>query len=105
MRRKLPTGKLTTLDAAASIEPVRLIVEYEGADDFLVDWAESLSRGRGVVQTSRVLDPGSPLELGISFPGLVEPLVVDALVRAAGDGTNTQAQWVEVELLDTAGRL
>jgi CheY-like chemotaxis protein len=104
MTRRLPTGKFSALEPASSAgrPPVRLIVEYEDADDFLADYDEALLHGRGVVQTSRVLDPGSPLQLGLSFPGLVEPLVVEAIVRTVGEPRDGQDSWLEVELLTTA---
>lgn len=103
MTRRLPTGKFAALQqSSAGPPPVRLIVEYEDVDDFLVDYEEALSRGHGLVQTPRVLDVGSPLELALSFPGLVEPLVVSAIVRAVGQPQDGQDAWLEVELLSTA---
>lgn len=103
MTRRLPTGKFAALQqSSAGPPPVRLIVEYEDVDDFLVDYEEALSRGHGLVQTPRVLDVGSPLELALSLPGLVEPLVVSAIVRAVGQPQDGQDAWLEVELLSTA---
>jgi CheY-like chemotaxis protein len=95
VRRKLPTGKLTP--AAGS--PVRLLVDYENAADFLDDYAENLSRLVGVVQTEREVPAGTQVQLGLMFPGLVEPIVVDGVVRPSPDDTST---WTRVELLTSA---
>lgn len=107
MSRRIPTGKLAALShpSSASPPPVRLVVEYEDADDFLTDYSEALAYGRGIVQTTRVLEPGSPIQLGLSFPGLVEPLEIDAVVHTVGEASDGRDPWVEVELLDSASRL
>lgn len=100
MRRKLPTGKLATheREPSASRSPVRLIVEYEDADDFLTDYGDTLSRGRGQIQTERHLDPGTLVQLGLTFPGLVEPLIVDATVQSLAEPGDGGEPWLEVEL-------
>ncbi len=97
MRRKLPTGRLTPVTGA----PLRLLVDYENADDFLGDYVENLSSLEGVVQTERVVDAGTQVQLGVSFPGLIEPIVVDAVVRSSA--TDDAATWTSVQLLPSAG--
>ncbi len=61
--------------------PVTLIVDYDGADDFLGDYTENLSRGGTFVRTERELAPGTEVELVLSFPGLVRPIHLDGVVR------------------------
>lgn len=95
MRRKLPTGKLTP--AAGSV--VRLVVDYENAADFLDDYVENLGRLVGIVQTEREVPAGTQVQLGLMFPGLVEPIVLDGVVRPSPDEGST---WTHVELLASA---
>lgn len=93
MRRKGPTGRF----AAVSDAPVRLVVEYESADDFLADYAENLSRLEGFVQTERVVPAGTQVVLGLEFAGLREPIVLGAIVQPpSGEG------WTRVQLLPPA---
>ncbi|MBK9032564.1 MAG: TIGR02266 family protein [Myxococcales bacterium] len=58
-----------------------LLVEYEGADEFLVDYTDNLSSGGTFVATARELAVGSAVRLALSFPGLVEPIAIDGVVR------------------------
>ena len=95
MRRKLPTGRLTPVPGP----PVRLLVDYDNAADFLDDYAEKLVHLEGVVQTERVVQPGTQVQLGLSFPGLIEPIVVDGVVKPHADGDST---WTHVRLLSSA---
>jgi CheY-like chemotaxis protein len=95
VRRKLPTGRITPVTGA----PVRLLVDYENAADFLDDYAENLVRLEGVVETERVVAAGTQVQLGLSFPGLVEPIVVDGVVAPQEDGESTSTR---VQLLDSA---
>ncbi|MEZ4402971.1 MAG: response regulator [Kofleriaceae bacterium] len=88
---------------------VTLLVEYEGADELLVDYTDNLSSGGTFVATSRAIDPGSAVRLALSFPGLVEPIAIDGVVRwgrtgdepgigiefLAGDGQRRLAQIIE----------
>ncbi len=60
---------------------VTLLVEYEGADELLVDYTDNLSQGGTFVATGRELPVGSAVRLALSFPGLVEPIAIDGLVR------------------------
>jgi CheY-like chemotaxis protein len=92
VRRKLPTGRLTPAPGS----PVRLVVDYENAADFLDDYAENLSRLVGVVQTERDVPAGTQVQLGLMFPGLVEPIVLEGVVRPSTDEGST---WTHVELL------
>ena len=95
MRRKLPTGRLTP--AAGPV--VRLVVDYENAADFLDDYVENLGRLVGIVQTEREVPAGTQVQLGLMFPGLVEPIVLDGVVRPSPDEGST---WTHVELLASA---
>ena len=94
MRRKLPTGRINPVAGV----PLRLFVDYENAEDFLTDHEENLSRLEGFVQTERVVPAGTQVQLGLVFPGLVEPIVVDGLVTARAEGE----AWTHVQLLPIA---
>ncbi len=65
----------------AAYEPVTLFVEYEGADDLIGDFTDNLSSGGTFVTTNRSLPIGTPIQLVLSFPGLLEPIAIDGTVR------------------------
>lgn len=75
--------------------PVRLIVEYQDADDFVGDYTENLSSGGTFIHTSRELSVGEPISLVLSFPGLLEPVSVGAIVRwtRGGDDQGVGVQF------------
>jgi uncharacterized protein (TIGR02266 family) len=60
---------------------VTLVVDYDGADDFVGDYTENLSKGGTFIHTSRAFEVGSGLRLVLSFPGLLQPVAIDAVVR------------------------
>ncbi|MEJ7601511.1 MAG: response regulator [Kofleriaceae bacterium] len=64
-----------------SRESVTLFVEYEGADDLVGDFTENLSSGGTFVTTNRELPIGTRIQLVLSFPGLLEPIAIDGIVR------------------------
>lgn len=64
-----------------SREPVTLFVEYEGADDLVGDFTENLSTGGTFVATNRALPIGTRVQLVLSFPGLLEPIAIEGMVR------------------------
>ena len=82
--------------------PIVLLVEYEGADDFVGDYTENLSSGGTFVSTSRALEPETRVRLVLSFPGLLEPITLDAVVKwSRGD----EEPGVGVEFLDGPGKV
>jgi uncharacterized protein (TIGR02266 family) len=70
-------------------EPVTLFVEYEGADDLLGDYTENLSSGGTFVATNRELPVGTSIQLVLGFPGLLEPISIEGVVRWTRGGTST----------------
>jgi uncharacterized protein (TIGR02266 family) len=62
-------------------EPVTLVVEYEGADDLLGDYTENLSSGGTFVATNRELPIGTSVQLVLGFPGLLEPIRIEGVVK------------------------
>ena len=66
-----------------SREPVVLVVDYEGADDLIGDYTENLSTGGTFIHTEREMEPGTEVQLVLSFPGLVTPIPIDGVVRWA----------------------
>ncbi|HVK73974.1 MAG TPA: TIGR02266 family protein [Kofleriaceae bacterium] len=80
---------------------VTLVVEYEGADELLVDWTDNLSAGGTFVATSRELPVDTVVRLGLSFPGLLEPVHIDGVVRWSRGGDDP---GVGIEFLDGDGR-
>jgi uncharacterized protein (TIGR02266 family) len=66
--------------------PVRLIVEYEDADDFIGDYTENLSAGGTFIHTSRLLARDTTIQLVLSFPGLLQPITLEGIVRWSRGG-------------------
>ncbi len=66
--------------------PVRLIVEYEDADDFLGDYTENLSAGGTFIHTTRTFEAGTKVHLLLSFPGLLQPITLEGVVRWSRGG-------------------
>lgn len=64
-------------------DPIVLVVDYEGVDDLVGDYAENLSTGGTFVRTDRELALGTRVQLVLSFPGLVQPIRLDGVVRWA----------------------
>ncbi len=64
-----------------SREAVTLFVEYEGADDLVGDFTENLSTGGTFVATTRDIPIGTRIQLVLSFPGLLEPIAIEGVVR------------------------
>ena len=64
-------------------DPIVLVVDYDGADDLIGDYTENLSSGGTFIRTERELEPGTPVELVLSFPGLVRPIRLAGRVRWA----------------------
>lgn len=62
-------------------EAVTLFVEYDGADDLIGDFTENLSSGGTFVATNRELPLDTKIRLVLSFPGLLEPIGIDGVVR------------------------
>ena len=63
-------------------EPVTLFVEYEGADDLVGDYTENLSIGRHVRRDQpRAADRHTRSSSCSRFPGLLEPIAIEGIVR------------------------
>lgn len=62
-------------------EAITLFVEYDGADDLVGDFTENLSSGGTFVATNRDLPIGTNVQLVLSFPGLLEPIAIEGIVR------------------------
>ena len=68
---------------------MQLVVEYENTTDFFDDYTENLTRLECVVFTERVVPAGTQVHLGLTFPGLVEPIVLEGVVRPVQDEGST----------------
>jgi uncharacterized protein (TIGR02266 family) len=78
--------------------PVRLIVEYDDADDFIGDYTENLSAGGTFIHTSRILSADTTIQLVLSFPGLLQPITLEGVVRWSRGGNQP---GVGIEFLHT----
>jgi uncharacterized protein (TIGR02266 family) len=87
-------------------EPVTLVVEYEGADDLLGDYTENLSTGGTFVATNRELPVGTTVQLVLGFPGLLEPIRIEGVVkwtRGQTDGAGAGIEFAPGEARDQLG--
>jgi uncharacterized protein (TIGR02266 family) len=76
-------------------EPVTLFVEYEGADDLVGDFTDNLSSGGTFVVTNRELPIGTRVQLVLSFPGLLEPISIEGVVRWTRDEADNAGAGIE----------
>jgi len=58
-----------------------LDVQYPNVDTFLEDYSVNISRGGALIQIGRDIVVGDSVDLHLSFPGLLVPLVVHGVVR------------------------
>lgn len=78
------------------------MIDYPSANAFLEDYDHILSTSSTIIETSRRIEPGTVVEIEMSFPGLRETLLVSAFVRALHD----DPPGITVDLLDpTTARL
>jgi uncharacterized protein (TIGR02266 family) len=84
--------------------PITLLVEYEGADDFVGDYTENLSSGGTFVSTSRLLELETVVRLVLSFPGLLEPIALEGVVRWTRGGAGDEDPGVGVEFKSGPGK-
>jgi uncharacterized protein (TIGR02266 family) len=95
----LSNDDATGADQRKSIRvPLRLIVDYEDADDFLGDYTVNLSSGGTFIHTSRILERDTIIHLVLSFPGLLQPITLEGVVRWSRGGAQP---GVGVEFLQT----
>jgi uncharacterized protein (TIGR02266 family) len=79
---------------------VLLRVDYKNRDDFAADYVTDLGVGGIFIRTELELPVGSQISLNLSFPGLLEPTEVEAVVRwvrRPGHGVPTDQVGVGVE--------
>jgi two-component system chemotaxis response regulator CheY len=65
---------------------VVLRVDYADAKDLLEEYTASLAKGTLVVANKRKLSVDTQVRLALAFPGMVEPLYLDGVVRSALSG-------------------
>lgn len=73
-------------DRQAGRSPVKLVVDYDSAEDLIADYAQNLSSGEVFLETSDKYDVGTPVRLVLSFPGLLKPITIAGTVRWARPG-------------------
>jgi CheY-like chemotaxis protein len=82
----------------AKKELLRLIVDYESADEFLEDYEANLTSSTSFIGTTRSIAVATIIEVGFEFPGLMEPIVLDAVV------TQTTAEGLSIAFLEGGGQ-
>lgn len=81
--------------------PVRLLVDYDDADDFISDYTENLSAGGTFIHTSRLLESDTTVHLVLAFPGLLQSITIEGVVRWSRAG---KQPGVGIEFLPGPGR-
>jgi uncharacterized protein (TIGR02266 family) len=104
-----PDEKRSAIDAEEKRqeprEAVTLFVEYEGADDLVGDFTENLSSGGTFVSTNRQLPLDTRVQLVLSFPGLLEPIAIEGIVRwTRADGQEGGDAGAGIEFAPGPGR-
>src|SRR5690242_1635698 len=85
-------------------KPVTLCVDYDGAEDLLADYTDNLSSGGTFVVTAREMPIGTEVRLVLSFPGLLQPIHVDGVVRWTREATEDEERGVGIEFAEGPGR-
>jgi uncharacterized protein (TIGR02266 family) len=83
---------------------VVLRVDYEGADDLVADYTDNLSGGGTFVVTARELAVGTQVRLVLSFPGLLQPVHVEGIVRWARGPAGSEEGGVGIEFVPGPAR-
>lgn len=86
-------------------QPVTLLVEYDGADDFVTDYTENLSSGGIFINTAKRLDIGTEVKLMLSFPGLLTPISIAGVVRWLKDDATEEPNGVGLEFINYTGEV
>jgi len=79
---QLPEVEVTSRRRAVR-KPIRLMVEYESTEDFLVDYTANLSVGGMFIVTDRPLPKGTLLRMSFRLPGGEETIEATGQVRWA----------------------
>jgi CheY-like chemotaxis protein len=94
LQRQKRTTKMGRLDRKpATKELLRLIVDYDNANEFLEDYEQNLAASTAFIGTTRSIAIATIIEVGFAFPGLMETVVLDAVV------TKTQDEGLTVAFL------
>lgn len=80
---------------------VTLLVEYDAPEELLTDYTDNLSTGGTFIATGREMAVGTAVRLALSFPGLLEPVGIDGVVRWVREGDDA---GVGIEFLEGEGR-
>jgi CheY-like chemotaxis protein len=78
----------------AKKELLRLIVDYDNATEFLDDYDKNLAASTAFVGTTRSIAIATIIEVGFAFPGLIDSVVLDAVV------TRTQPEGLTLAFLE-----
>src|SRR5258707_1064319 len=67
-------------------EELMLKVEYPGVDDLVYDYTRNISHGGTFILTERTFKIGARVEVELSFPGLLQPIRLQGVVRWTSSG-------------------
>ncbi|MSQ04189.1 MAG: hypothetical protein EXR71_20255 [Myxococcales bacterium] len=78
-------------------KPARLRLQYREQESFVVEYRDNLRRNGAFIKTDKPLAIGRECLFEIDAPGLVEPLVFDAVVTYHSDGRGAEPPGMGVE--------
>ena len=78
-------------------KPARLRLHYREHDSFVVEYRDNLRRNGAFIKTEKPLAIGRECIFEIDAPGLVEPLVFEAVVTYHSDGRGAEPPGMGVE--------
>jgi uncharacterized protein (TIGR02266 family) len=85
---------------------ITLKVEYPSVEGFLQDYTINISKGGTMLRTRRRLEEGDRVELVLSFPGLLEPITIQGVVRwLRPDGLHDKTVGIAFDLGEEEGSL
>ncbi len=84
-------------DAKPRRKPARLRLHYREQESFVVEYRDNLRRNGAFIKTEKPLAIGRECIFEIDAPGLVEPLVFDAVVTYHSDGRGAEPPGMGVE--------
>jgi CheY-like chemotaxis protein len=97
MRKYIETFKMGRIEKRpANRDPFPIIVTYESADQFLADYERNLRGSATRIASSRMIEPGTVVDIRLTFRQLTAPILLDAIVQSSGEGAIT------VQLLATS---
>ena len=83
---------------------VTLVVDYENAEELVQDYYANLAVGGLFVGTEQALSKGTPVDVILSFPGLLNPIRLYGIVRWMSDSSEEHGVGIQFKGFDEVAR-